>query len=347
MNWSFFRSSRVVPLIAVAVFLVGTAACGTPTPAQPTSAGAGTPGPQKPLQQLTVALDWYPWSNHTGLYMAEEMGYYKDVGLDVKLYVPSNPEDVLKLVGSGKDNFGISYEGDVLLARAENIPVKSVAAMVQRPLNSIMTLKSSGIEHPRQLEGKTVGYPGIPGQEAMLKTIMERDGSSIDKVKLVNVGYDLVPALIGKKVDAVLGAYWVHESILAEEQGYPVNIMKVGDWGVPNYYELVMVASEDMIKQQPDTIKRFLWATAKGYTKATEDPAKALDLLVKANPDTDRKMEEQGIKLLAPLWMDNVTAWGTQDKQKWENYGGWMKREKLLPDNVNPNDAFTPDLITK
>ncbi len=341
------RVSLLVPIGALVVAALALAGCQAPEPSQPTSAGAGTAGPQKPLTPVSVALDWYPWSNHTGLYMAQENGYYRDVGLDVKIYVPSNPEDVLKLVGSGKDSFGISYESDVLLARSEGIGVKSVAAMVQRPLNSLMTLKSSGIERPKQLEGKKVGYPGIPGHEALLATMLEKDGSSLDKVQLVNVGFDLVPALLGKKVDAVMGAYPVHEAILAEEQGQPVNVISVSDWGVPRYYELIMVTSDKLIKEQPDVVKRFMWATAKGYNAAIADPKRALDLLVKANPETDRPMEEKGSKLLMPLWMDNVTMWGWQEKDRWQNYAKWMRSKNLLTTDVNVDEAYTNEFLTK
>ncbi len=341
------RSRWIVGAVALALTGVILGGCATPQPSQPTAAGAGTPGTQQPLTQVSVALDWYPWSNHTGLYMAQDKGYYKDVGLDVKIYVPSNPEDVLKLVGSGKDSFGISYEADVLLARSEGIGVKSIAAMVQRPLNTLMTLKSSGITRPKQLEGKKVGYPGIPGEEAMLATMMEKDGSSIDKVELVNVGYDLVPALIGKKVDAIIGGYAVHEAILAEEQGYPVNVISVTDWGVPRYYELVMVTSDKMASEQADVVKRFMWATAKGYNDAMKDPAKALELLKKANPEADMKMEEQGSKILMPLWMDNVTTYGWQEKDRWQNFEQWMRSKGLLTKDVNVDDAYTNDFLTK
>lgn len=341
------RIRLAVSATLLAVVALAFSGCAAPQPSQPTAAGAGTAGPQKPLTQVSVALDWYPWSNHVGLYMAQDNGYYKDVGLDVKIYVPSNPDDVLKLVGSGKDSFGISYEADVLLARSEGIGVKSIAAMVQRPLNSLMTLKSSGILRPKQLEGKKVGYPGIPGQEAMLATMMEKDGSSIDKIQLVNVGYDLVPALIGKKVDAVIGAYPVHEAILAEEQGYPVNVISVTDWGVPRYYELVMVTSDKMASEQADVVKRFMWATAKGYADAIKDPTKALQLLAKANPEADMKMEEQGSKLLMPLWMDNVTTYGWQEKDRWQNFEQWMRSKGLLTKDVNVDNAYTNDFLTK
>ena len=316
----------------------------TKTMAEPATAVAQ---PTKATTKLSVALDWYPNSDHAGLFMAQAEGFYRDAGLDVKLYVPSNPEDALKLVGSGKDSFGISYQSDVLLAAAQGIPVESVAALVQHPLTSVITLKSSGITTPKQLAGKKVGYPGIPGQEALLSTMMQKDGSSIDKVELVNVGYDLVQALIGKKVDAALGAYWTHESIIAERQGYPVNVMRVEQWGVPDYYELVMVTNSKMAKEQSETIKAFLGATAKGYEAAIKDPEKALDLLVKAYPETDRKMEEQGIRLLMPLWTQGVPVFGWQTKERWQSYYNWMRQMKLLSGDVNVDSVFTTAFLPK
>ncbi len=361
MNRPTARILRLLPTIAIASVTLLVTSCqgapaagqqpGAPTP-QPTRAAAEkapaqpTVAAKAPIK-LSVALDWYPNSDHAGLYMAQEKGYYRDEGLDVDLYVPSNPEDVLKLVGSGKDAFGISYQSDVLLAAAEGIPVKSVAALVQHPLNSVMTLKASGITRPKQLEGKKVGYPGIPGHEALLTTMMEKDGSSIDKVELVNVGYDLVQALIGKKVDASLGAYWTHESILAEQAGYPVNVMRVEQWGVPDYYELVLVTNDKMAKEQPEAISRFLRATAKGYNDAIKDPEKALDLLVKANPETDRKMEEQGIRLLMPLWTEGVPTFGWQTRERWQNYADWMQQMKLLTNPVNVDSVFTTEFLQK
>lgn len=353
------RLLSILPLATLPLLLAGcqvAPATGQPpatAAAQPTKAAAeptkkaAQPGAPKTPIKLSVALDWYPNSDHAGLYMAQEKGYYRDEGLDVDLYVPSNPEDVLKLVGSGKDAFGISYQSDVLLAAAEGIPVESVAALVQHPLNSVMTLKASGITRPKQLEGKKVGYPGIPGHEALLTTMMEKDGSSIDKVELVNVGYDLVQALVGKKVDAALGAYWTHESILAELEGYPVDVMRVEQWGVPDYYELVLVTNEKTAKERPEVIKAFLRATAKGFNDAIEDPEKALDLLVKANPETNRKMEEQGIRLLMPLWSEGVPAFGWQTRERWQSYADWMRQMKLLTADVKVDSVFTTEFLQK
>jgi putative hydroxymethylpyrimidine transport system substrate-binding protein len=291
--------------------------------------------------KVTVALDWYPWSNHSGLYLAKDRGYYSTEKLDVTIYVPSNPEDVLKLVGSGKDTLGISYETDVLFARAEGVPVVSVAALVQQPLNSIMALKSSVITRPSQLQGKKVGTAGLPSDDAFLTTMMAADGADAKKAEVIGVGYDLLPALLGAKVDAIVGGYWVHESIVADLKGQPVNVMKVQDWGVPPYYELVLVASDSTVKAQPDLLQRFVRATTKGYLDAHRDPKAALDSLFAAAPETDHELEQRGIALLAPLWLDDKGAFGNQTAERWRAYADWLKKQGLLKSEVDPAQAFT------
>ena len=298
---------------------------------------AGGPAPAK----VTVALDWYPWSNHTGLYLAKDRGYYSAEGLDVTIYVPANPEDVLKLVGSGKDTVGISYQTDVLFARAEGVPVVSIAALVQQPLNSIMALKTSGITRPKQLEGRKVGTAGLPSDDAFLTTMMESDGADAKKCEVIGVGYDLMPALLGGKVDAIVGGYWVHESIVADLKGQPVNVMKVQDWGVPPYYELVLVASEATIGSQADLLRRLVRATAKGYLDAHNDRRGALESLYKAAPETDHELETRGIELLAPLWVDAGGAFGGQTAERWRAYADWLKSKGLLKPDVDPMQAFT------
>jgi len=331
-----FRSGPVVFVALIAIFMALLAACGGDSPS-PTSAPKPT--------QVSLALDWYPNSNHAGFYMALEKGYYQDEGLDVNIYVPANPEDVLKTVGAGRDDFGVSYQAEVLLARGEDVPVKSIAALVQHPLNSIMVLEESGITRPRDLEGKKVGVTGIPFEEALFSAMLEYDGISVEDVTVVNVGFDLAPALIGKKVDAIVGAYWTHESILMEMQGFPVKVLRMEEWGVPDFYELVLVASQDTVSNDPDVVERFLRATARGFADAIADPQAAVDVLVDANPEVDKSLEAQGIELLAPLWEAEGQPFGSQTQERWESLAQWMKEVGLLKDSVDASEAFTPELM--
>lgn len=295
--------------------------------------------------RATLALDWYPNASHAGLYLAQNRGYFTAAGLDLEIYTPSDPTVVLQTVGSGKDTFGISYQTDVLLARAQGVPVVSVAAMVQHPLLGIMCLKEQGITRPADLKGKKVGYPGIPSQEAFLATMLETDGASLDDVELINVGFDLVPAAISGQVAGVMGAYWSHETILAEREGYPVDLLRVEDWGVPDYYELVMTASEETIADKADAVAAFLGALAHGYNDAVADKAAALDALKTASDDIEPEVEAQGIAALVPVWVEGWTPFGHQDPARWNDYAAWMVEHDLIPADLDVAAAFTTDLL--
>jgi putative hydroxymethylpyrimidine transport system substrate-binding protein len=293
-----------------------------------------------------VALDWFPWSNHSGLYIAKEKGYFAQEGLDVTIYTPNDPSTVLTTVGAGKDDFGLSYQVEVLLAREKKVPAVSIAALVQHPLNSVMALKTSGIQRPRDLVGKKVGSPGIPTDVPLLRTMLKADGltdAQTDAIvkNMVNVGFDLVPALISKRVDAIVGAYWVHESISAENQGYPVSIMRMEQWGVPDFYEIILTTSEKMVKENPALVQRFVRATLRGYRDAVADPQAAIDILAKGAPERDQKIERPGVKLLAPMWSEQGVSFGWQTTDKWEKLTHWMQANKLLATHVDHAKAFT------
>ena len=312
----------------VSVLLLVVAACGGGDPER---------------TSVKLAMDWYPNSNHTGLFVAKQKGYFEEEGLDVDMYTPVDPSAVLQTVGAGEDDFGISYQPDLLLARGQGVPVVAVTVMVQHPLNSVMALASSGIERPRDLVGKKVGYPGIPTNEPLLETMLKADGArGLEDVELVNVGFDLAPALIGGRVDAVVGAYWTHESILIENEGYPVNIMRMEEWGVPDYYELVIVASEDTIANRPDVVEGFVRAVRRGYQDAVADPQGGVDVLLElGGEEVDEAIERPGADLLAPLWQTDSAGFGSQQASKWESFTEWMQESGLLSEDVQAQDAFT------
>lgn len=293
------------------------------------------------LEPVTVALDWYPNANHAGLFLALERGYYAEEGLAPEFYTPSDPTTVLQTVGAGRDAFGISYQTDVLLARAAGVPVVSVLALVQQPLQGIMVLADGGIGRPADLAGKTIGYPGIPSQEAFLNAMLASDGLTMDDVELINIGFELIPALASGRVDASLGAFWTHEPIVAAQEGFETAILKVDDWGVPPYYELVLAASETTVADQPDLVTRFLRATRSGYEDAIADPAAAIAALQAASPDLNVPVEEEGIALLVPAWTAGDVTFGTQTTDRWENYAAWMAENGLIPADLEVDAAWT------
>jgi len=322
---------KLIAGLIAGVWLVGAAACG----AEPAEA-----------VKVTLALDWYPNSNHAGIYEALERGLFEEEGLEVDVYPPADPATILQTVGAGRDDFGISYQPDVLLARNEGIPVVSVAAIVQHPLNSMMTLKESGIDRPGQLKGKKVGITGIPVEERLLETMLEYDGLDVEEVEFVNVGFDLSPALMGGAVDAIVGAYWTHESFQIEREGYEVNVMRIEQWGVPDFYELVLVASEETLSKRRDVVERFVRALCKGYEAAAADPQASVTTLLKASPESaNEEVERKGVELLAPLWTDGVPRFGWQDAARWESYTAWMKGRGLVRGDLDASAAFTNEFV--
>ena len=295
--------------------------------------------------KVSVALDWFPWSNHSGLFIAQERGYFAEEGLEVDIFTPGDPSTVLQTVASGRDDFGISYQTGVLIARAQEVPVVSIMALVQHPLNSVMALKESGIAEPKDLVGKTVGWPAIPDNEPLLDTMLKSQGKSLEDVELVNVGFDLVPALIGKRVDAIVGAYWVHESISATNQGFELNIMRMEEHGVPDFYELVLVANEEKIAKQPDLVQRFVRAVMRGYQDAMADPQDAVQLLKRLKPEIDLAIESPGVDLLAPLWASDNGVFGWQKESRWVDFAIWMQDGGLLSSNVDARKAFDNSFV--
>lgn len=293
------------------------------------------------LVEVTLALDWYENANHAGILLAQANGHFADAGLYVEVFVPADPTTVLQTVGAGRDTFGVTYHQDVLYARDQDVPVKSIAAMVQHPLNSIMVLADSDIQGIADLKGKTVAMVGVPSDEAYLATMLESAGLTIDDVETVNVGYDLMPAVLSGRADAVIGVYWTHETILAEHEGYPVRYFQVEEHGVPDYYELVIVAGEETIADQEKMVTRFLNALRKGYRDAEADPDAALELLLETSEELIPEVESEGLEVLAPLWTDSgAVAWGTQTADRWDSYTAWSIEEELISADVSAADAW-------
>ena len=292
---------------------------------------------QQEVTKVSLALDWYPNSNHAGIFYAKDLGLFSSANLEVEVYTPSDPSTILQTVGAGRDQFGISYQPDLLLARNEGVPVVAVSSIVRSPLNSIMTLGSSGISSPAELKGRTVGYPGIPLNIGILESILDGQGLTMNDIELIDVGFDLVPALLSRRVDAVIGAFWSHESILIELEGKEVNILKFQDWGIPEYHELVLVTSEDYLAKNEDIVMEFIKAFNQGFESSIKDNEAAMDSLVKAFPEVNVELEKRGIKLLSPLWEESRSS---KNLDSWNKFGDWMKSKGLINSDLDIAASF-------
>jgi putative hydroxymethylpyrimidine transport system substrate-binding protein len=302
---------------------------------------------QRDLHSLTLWLDWYPNSDHVGIYVAMAKGYYARQGLAVQARVPSGATDALKLVAHGTGDIAISYEPDVLLSRAQGVPVVATAAIVQRPLNCVMALHSSDITRPRQLQGKTVGIAGLPSDYTDIAAVVRNDGGNPRLVKTVVVNYALLQALVTKRVDAVEGEYWTWEALQARQHGYQVNVMHLEHYGVPDYDELVFATATRQLKREAATLRAFQRATFEGYAYAVEHPAEATRLLLKVPGvlSSSRSLIEQSIHLLSPLFHDRLGRYGTMSVAQWQAYADWMTRTHLMSTHVDARTALTTALL--
>jgi putative hydroxymethylpyrimidine transport system substrate-binding protein len=298
-------------------------------------------------QPFTLMLDWFPNADHVGIYQALADGDFAKAGLNVHVQVPSDPASPLELLAAGKIDAAVSYEPEVLLARNQGLALVSVAAIVQEPLTSIVSVGSKHIKRPADLKGKRVGDAGIPYQHAYLTTILAHTGVPQSSVKEINVGSNLVPAMVSGRVDATLGSFWNYEAIqLAMLHKHP-NVIHMEQVGVPTYDELVLVVRKTTIVSHPDLVRRFVQALARGYEAVRRDPQTAVNNLVHASSGLDPKLQLASVRATLPAFFPSNPAdpWGWQDPQRWNAYGRWMLSEHLI---TTPNavlDASTNELL--
>jgi putative hydroxymethylpyrimidine transport system substrate-binding protein len=337
---AIMRSKKSWKTIVLALSMAtGLAACSSPTePAPGESAGANN----QPTE-LTVALDWYPNAVHSFLYAAQEQGYFKEENLNVHLQMPSDSNDPLKMVAAGKVDLAISYQTQVVQARAEGIPVVSVAALVRHPLNAIMTRQDSGLDSPEKLAGKTIGFPSIPFNESIVRTVVKHAGGDDSGLTFVDIGFDIVPALTGKKVDAVVGGYINHEQLILEKNGIQVNVFPPTKYGVPDYYELVLTTSDEQYEQKKAAFEAFMRAAAKGQQYVKENPKPALDLLLKGQAKEfplEEDIETKSLEVLLPLMDAGDKPFGYQTEESWQALIDWMKEKNLITGDVKATEIM-------
>ena len=296
---------------------------------------------------LTLMLDYLPNADHAGLYQALADGEMAKVGLDVHVQVPSDPAAPLKLLEAGKVDLAISYEPELLIARDKGAQLVSVAAIAQRPLTSLMTL-SSKVRSPADLRGGRVATAGIPYQSAYLQTILARAGVPQASVKETNVGFNLVPAMLSKKVDATLGGFWNYEgNQLARKHKHP-SIIRVDQAGVPTYDELIVVAREDTLRTRDGAakVRRFMHALAAGYGALKSDPNAGIDPLMAANKDLDRGLQTASVKATLPAFFPAAgKPFGWQDFNAWARYAKWMFDNNLIRQPPAVGRAVTNDYL--
>ena len=301
---------------------------------------------QEDLKEVHLMLDWYPNANHIPIYEAIEKGYFKEAGIDLKIEMPAETNDPIRLVGAKQTDIGISYPGVLSKAIAEGVPVKAIGSLVQQRMDVIMYKTESGIKGAKDLVDKKVGFASDPISEAVVQSMVTNEGEDPSKVDMIDVGWDLIPALATDKVDAVIGAYVNHEYLMLQDQGYNMGYFDFADFGIPESQELIFVASDELIESDPDLLKAFMTALQKGFDAAKEDPEGALEVLFAKEENAytlDKDIEAKSWEMLQDFMVKDG-SFGAMDVDQYDAYVKWLFETGSIAKEVKGADVVHPVL---
>jgi ABC-type nitrate/sulfonate/bicarbonate transport system substrate-binding protein len=291
-----------------------------------------------------LSLDWVPNTNHTGFYVALEKGWYEEKGIDVTIQIPSDPAAALKQVAYGNTEFGVSFQEEVTIARSNGIPVVSLAAIIQHNTSAFASLAEVGIQRAKDIGGKRYASYGLPIERPILGQLMACDGGDIDTVEFVDVGFDAFPALIGKRVD-LAWIFMAWDGIQAETMGVELLALPLYGSCVPDYYTPVIIAGETTIESNPELVRSFMVATARGYEYAIAHPEESAEILLRASPETEPELARRSQAWLSPRYQDDAARWGEQKLEVWSDFAAFMFENGLIETEIAASAAFTNEFL--
>lgn len=323
---------KLFAVLMAAAMVFGMTACGSGESADTT---AETTGEETQLEDFSVVLDWYPNAVHAFLYDAMEKGYFAEEGLNLVVQFPANTNDGISLPAARKADAGVYYMQDVILTSVEeDVPIVSFGAITQKSMNVVISLKDSGITEAKDLAGKKIGYAGTVLSEAQIQAMLADAGLSADDCECIDVGFDLMSALTTGQVDATIGNMVNHEVPQMEEQGFEVNYFYPTDFGVPQGYELVFLANEDAINENPEKYQGFLRACQKGFEDMKNNPDEVLQILLdnqnEANFPLSENVERQSMEILLPDMETESAPFLHQETSVWQENADWMYEVGVL-----------------
>lgn len=301
---------------------------------------------QKDASVTRVVLDWTPNTNHTGMYVALEKGWYQEAGLTVEIMQP--PEDgALALVGAGNAEFAVTFQESMApaIANSNPLPITAVAALVQHNTSGILSLKEAGIVSPKDLCRKKFATWGTPLVDGTIRQIVEKDGGRFEEVEMIfDEATDAISALQTRRLDAIW-VYWGWDGIAAKQAGLDYNYMSFIDSDpIFDFYSPILASNTGWLAENNETAKAFLAATAKGYEYAIENPNEAADILLKHAPELSEDLVKESQTYLAGQYKAEVARWGEIDAGRWERFYDWMYEKGLLESELGAS-GFTNDFI--
>ena len=326
------RAARTATAFVLVACMLFVAACGDDE-----SSEDGGP------QQATLVLDFLPGPVHSGIYRALEAGYYEDEGIDLRVAEPSATADTYRLVESGRAELGIGEGIDVATKIGAGSEIQAILALTQRPLGGLITLESSDIRSPAQLEGRRVGVTGVPSDDAVVRTEVADAGGDPTKVQQVTIGFGGVKALLAGRVDAFTG-FIPADGVQVELEGEPIRPFPIDEFGGPRYPGLVVFATREEIEADPELMEGFARATLHGYRDVLAQPEQGLEALLAANPGIDARFARSSLRALMPLF-GTSESFGTISPARLRELSAFLVAEQIGPP-VAParyaTDEFVP-----
>ena len=283
-----------------------------------------------------LILDWFPNADHVPLYVARDLGYWERQGLDIELIAPADPNDPLKLVAAGRAAFGINYQPNVIIARSEGLPVRSVGVLVEHPLASLAYLKRSGIRTPADLKGRRIGYSVEDLELALLRAITAKYGLKPTDYETINVNFNLTSSLLAGQVDAVMGAFWNYELAELELEGVEGDYFAMEDHGVPDYYELVVITGDKFLQGNRDVARKLITGLQQAVDFTRAKPQEALTAYFRANPEVRQALDRRAAELVLPYFAHTQV----QSRKKWDTFVEFSLQQKLIERAVPVDDLF-------
>ncbi|MCR4807701.1 MAG: ABC transporter substrate-binding protein [Lachnospiraceae bacterium] len=336
------KTLRQAAALAAAVLAVSVTGCGQ------TAGGSGdVPGERsdKELKEVTFVLDWTPNTNHTGLYVADKLGYYEEAGIKINIVQP--PEDgATMMVASGQAQFGVEFQDSLakVYTSEDEIPVTTVATILQHNTSGIISLKEDGIDSPRGLEGKNYATWDAPIEKAILENVVTADGGDFSKVNLIPETVTDEAAALRQDIDAIW-VYYAWAGVACELAGLDTNMWYFKDINpVFDFYNPVIITNNTLLEEDPDLVRAFLDATRRGYEYAVENPEKAADILCEAVPELDKDLVHKSQEWISGQYKAEVEQWGYIDGKRWDAFFKWLS-DKGLNDEIPAGFGFSNDYL--
>lgn len=300
------------------------------------------------LKEITLVLDWTPNTNHTGLYVAQEKGYFEDAGLKVSIVQPPD-NGATDLVASGGAQFGIDFQDTLAAAFSSDspLPVTAVAAILQHNTSGLISLKEKGIDSPKKLEGHSYATWDSPIEQKTLEYVVQKDGGDFGKVKLISTYVEDIVAALHADIESVW-IYYGWDGIKCKQAGLDTNYLAFRDMDETfDYYSPVIIGNNQYLSENPDTAKAFLRAVKKGYEEAAGDSEEAAEILCKNVPELDEQLVKDSQEYLSGQYIADADSFGIIDATRWNRFYNWLNENNLVANEIPENTGFTNEYLEK